>query len=294
MASVIAEAQGIEKYFVLDRPLYEQVFAPFAAKKMICALKGVSFKVKPGEIVGVVGPNGAGKTTLLRILADLLEPDSGWVALCGQRLTKKKCHLRSKIGYVSSDERSFFWRLTGRQNLEFFARLYEVSGLEAPKRIRAMLDMFALWEKADQLFRDYSTGIRKKFALARALIHQPKILLLDEVTNSLDSSSAQSVKSLVREYVSSRDGCGGVWSTHRFEEIVEICDKVLVINEGRVQFFGSVSELKNRCDYKTRYPEDRDLNKEVIRSINTVITECHLVFSYTCKNRRVFSEYFAE
>lgn len=271
MTSPVVEARELKKYFVKDRSLHEQVFAPFAAKRMVCALKGISFSVEPGKILGIVGPNGAGKTTLLRILADLLEPDSGWVALCGQRLTKRRCYLRSKIGYVSSDERSFFWRLTGKQNLEFFARLYGVSRIETPERIRAMLDMFALWEKANHLFRDYSTGIRKKFALARALIHQPKVLLLDEVTNSLDFPSARSVKSLVREYVSNQNGCGGVWSTHRFEEIGEICDKVLVINKGRVKFFGSVSDLKSKCDYKVTYPKDKNLNGEVIRSINTVL-----------------------
>lgn len=273
MTSTVVEAQDLKKHFVLDRSLPEQVFAPFAVKRRVCALKGVSFSVESGKILGIVGPNGAGKTTLLRILADLLEPDGGWVALCGQKLTKKKYYLRSKIGYVSSDERSFFWRLTGKQNLEFFARLYGIPRMETPKRIREMLDMFALWEKANQLFRDYSAGIRKKFALVRALIHQPKILLLDEVTNSLDPPSAQSVKSLVREYVSGRNGCGGVWSTHRLEEIDEICDKVLVINKGRAKIFESVSDLKSKCDYKATYPKDKNLNGEVIRSINTVFAD---------------------
>jgi len=273
MTSAVLEARDLKKHFIIDRSLHEQVFAPFAAKRVVYALKGISFSVEPGEILGIVGPNGAGKTTLLRILADLLEPDSGWVALCGQRLTKRKYYLRSKIGYVSSDERSFFWRLTGKQNLEFFARLYGVPRIETPKKIRAMLDMFALGEKANQLFRDYSTGIRKKFALARALIHQPKILLLDEVTNSLDPPSAQSVKSLVREYVSSRNGYGGVWSTHRHEEIGEICDKVLVINKGRVKYFGPVNEIKSRCDYKVTCSKNRNLNGEVIRSINTVLAD---------------------
>jgi ABC-2 type transport system ATP-binding protein len=153
--------------------------------------------------------------------------------------------MRSNIGYVSSDERSFFWRLTGRQNLKFFARLYGVSGPLADKRIKKLLKLFAVEERADQLFRDYSTGTRKKFALARALVHQPKVLLLDEVTNSLDSDSAQSAKSLVREYISSEHGRVGVWSTHRFEEIVEICDKVLVIDKGCVRFFGNAGNFRN-------------------------------------------------
>ncbi|MCK4795066.1 MAG: ABC transporter ATP-binding protein [Desulfobacteraceae bacterium] len=256
MTSVTVEAQDIEKDFVIDRSLCKQLLVPFAAKRKICALKGVSFRLKSGEILGVVGPNEAGKTTLLRILAHLLDPDGGWVKLCGQRLVNGDCNLRGNIGYVSSDERSFFWRLTGKQNLEFFSRLYGVHKSDGHRRIRKLLKVFALEEKANQLFRDYSTGTRKKFALIRALTHQPKIVLLDEVTNSLDSASTQSVKSLVRKYVSSRDGCAGVWSTHRLEEIVEICDKLLVLNKGRVSFFGPVSDLQSRCNQKGDHFKD--------------------------------------
>jgi ABC-2 type transport system ATP-binding protein len=244
MQSIVVQAQDIEKHFVVARPLYEQVLSPLAANKKICALKGASFSISSGEILGIVGPNGAGKTTLLRILANLLEADGGRVKLSGRELNSDP-RMRSNIGYVSSDERSFFWRLTGRQNLKFFARLYGVSGPLADKRIKKLLKLFAVEERADQLFRDYSTGTRKKFALARALVHQPKVLLLDEVTNSLDSDSAQSAKSLVREYISSEHGRVGVWSTHRFEEIVEICDKVLVIDKGCVRFFGNAGNFRN-------------------------------------------------
>jgi ABC-2 type transport system ATP-binding protein len=273
MIAAAVEARGLDKYFVVDRPLHKQLFAPFGNKRKICALRDVSFSVEPGEILGVVGPNGAGKTTLLRILADLLAPDSGWVALCGQRLAKNKRHLRSKIGYVSSDERSFFWRLTGKQNLEFFARLYGVPRSNALRRIGAMLETFDLGERANQLFRDYSTGVRKRFALARAIVHQPRILLLDEVTNSLDPPTTQSVKSLVRDYVSGQDGCAGVWSTHRLEEISEICDKVLVINEGRVKFTRPVRDFGSRCDHTATRVRDADPNGEVTRSINAVFTD---------------------
>ncbi len=244
MAFVVVQAQDIEKHFVVARPLYEHVLSPLTNKKMICALKGISFSINSGEILGIVGPNGAGKTTLLRILANLLEADSGSVKLSGQELNSEP-RVRANIGYVSSDERSFFWRLTGRQNLQFFARLYGVGRRTAGRRIAKLLNLFDIEEKASQLFRDYSTGTRKKFALARALIHQPRVLLLDEVTNSLDSNSAQSAKSLVREYVSAGNGRVGVWSTHRFEEIDEICDKVLVINKGNVRFFGNASDIGN-------------------------------------------------
>ncbi|HUW18901.1 MAG TPA: ABC transporter ATP-binding protein [Sedimentisphaerales bacterium] len=271
MAVPVVEVQDLEKYFEVVRPLYMRFLSPFASKERIRAVRAVSFAVGSGEILGVVGPNGAGKTTLLRILADLLEPDGGWVKLCGQRLSKSKCEFRSTIGYVSSDERSFFWRLSGRQNLEFFSRLYGMSRSEARGRITEMLEKFGLTKKADQLFRDYSAGTRKKFALIRALVYQPKVILLDEVTNSLDPPSARSVKSLAREYVSSGDGRAGVWSTHRLEEVGEICDKALVINRGAVKFFGSVNELKNKCGQQADYSTHGNSNAEVVHSLNAVL-----------------------
>jgi ABC-type multidrug transport system ATPase subunit len=108
-----------------------------------------------------------------------------------------------------------------------------------------LLEWFALHGQARQPFRSYSSGTRKKFALIRALMHQPALLLLDEVTNSLDPSSAQSVKSRVRDYVSSGRACAGVWSTHRLEEIGEICDRVLVLNRGGMEFLGSAQEAES-------------------------------------------------
>lgn len=272
MTSTVLKARDIEKYFVIDRPLYKQIISPFAPKQMLCALKSVSFSIESGQILAVVGPNGAGKTTLLRILANLLDPDGGRVTLAGLPYDSNP-HIRSDIGYVSSDERSFFWRLTGRQNLEFFARLYGINKLLARKRIGALLKMFGLEKKSLELFRDYSTGTRKKFALARALLHRPKVLLLDEVTNSLDAASARSTKSLVRSYVNDRPGRAGIWSTHRFEEIGEICDKLLVINEGRITFFEDTNKSQNKTKENKQFSENRIIDLKTTRSTNTIFTD---------------------
>lgn len=257
MTYPVIEVEDLGKHFILERPLYMQVFAPFAARKTIHALRDISFSLDVGEILGVVGPNGAGKTTLLRILADLLEPDHGRVRLLGKEINRKH-QTRAYTGYVPSDERSFFWRLTGEQNLHFFARLYGVPGVQARCRISKLLEFFSLETKAAQLFRDYSAGMRKKLALIRALIHQPKVLLLDEATNSLDPPSIKRTISFVRDYVSAESGCACVWSTHRLEEIVELCDKLLVIDNGHMSFFGSVSDLKHECNDQT----DHHTNKE--------------------------------
>lgn len=274
MPHPVVEAENLKKYFTVDCPLYKQVLTPFAAKKMIHALKGISLCIKPGEILGIVGPNGAGKTTLLRILAGLLQADSGHLRLCGKDLNNGS-RLRGHIGYVSSDDRSFFWRLTGTQNLEFFAGLYGIRRPVARKRIARLLPLFSLEKKATELFRDYSTGTRKKFALVRALIHKPKILLLDEVTNSLDASSVQRVKSLVREYVSAGLGSATVWSTHRFEEIGEVCDRVLAISKGSVKFSCSAGDLKGKHDTMASLTRDISFSGEITCSTNVILADSH-------------------
>jgi ABC-2 type transport system ATP-binding protein len=271
MMPSVVETENLKKFFVVDRPLHEQCLSPFASRKTVCALDGVSFSIESGEILGVVGPNGAGKTTLLRILANLLEADGGRVKLCGQELNSHY-HLRGHIGYVSSDERSFFWRLTGAQNLEFFANLYGVRRQKARKRIAELLGTFALEEKTDQRFGDYSTGTRKKFALVRALVHRPKILLLDEVTNSLDASSARSAKSLVRDYVSAEDGRVAVWSTHRFEELGEICDKVLTISKGHVKLLDAVRRPEKDNNERIGSPTQEAVKKvKPALSVNAIV-----------------------
>ena len=249
MNTVILNVNKIGKCFAIERPLYQQVLAPFSKKKLICALKEICFEIRNGEVLGIVGPNGAGKTTLLRILVNLLDADTGTVKLLDQKLNGD-CDFRSNIGYVSNDERSFFWRLTGKQNLEFFANLYGMDKALMKERIQELLKLFDLNSKANELFRNYSTGTRKKFAVIRAMLHQPAVLLLDEVTNSLDYSSAQNVKSIVKRYVLEHDNCCAVWCTHRYEEIYEICNNVLVLNQGNVKYFGSVNdyELENNTN----------------------------------------------
>jgi len=253
MTAAVIEVRDVTKYFFVERPFYKQLLNPFGARERICALSGVSFGIEAGEILGVVGPNGAGKTTLLRILADLLEADAGSITLCGQRLRNGNSYLRSKIGYVPSDERSFFWRLTGRENLDFFGRLYGLSGKEVRRRTCEILREFGFEKRAGELFRDYSSGMRKKVAVMRALLHRPSVVLLDEITNGLDLRSAKMVKNMVREYVRRRGGCAAVWSTHRLEEIAEVCDRVIMIEDGSISFSGFSRDFHNRASGKADY-----------------------------------------
>lgn len=245
----VLEATNLNKTYLTELPLVKQLLLPFAKRQSVKALDSVSICIESGRILGVVGPNGAGKTTLLRILADLLEPDRGGVSICGQKLSTKGRQVRGRIGYVSSDERSFFWRLTGRENLEFFARLYGLSCLDAKKKTAELIGEFSFERKADQLFRDYSAGMRKKVSVMRALLHQPPLLLLDEVTNSLDPGSAKMVRQMVRSYVSTQKDRAAIWSTHRLEEISQICDEVVMIDSGKIVSADRVDQFSQSNDY---------------------------------------------
>jgi len=239
----VLEAYNLKKTYFRDRCLYKQILLPFGRGEKIHALDSVSICIESGQILGLVGPNGAGKTTLLRILADLLEPDGGTIRICGQMPSEKGYQIRGRIGYISSDERSFFWRLTGRENLEFFARLYGLSCIQAKTRTAMLIEEFGFKNKSDHLFRDYSAGMRKKVSVMRALLHEPQLLLLDEVTNSLDPGSVKMVKDMVRRYVSDKKDCAAIWSTHRLEEISQICDKVVMIDSGRIVSDGLVEDF---------------------------------------------------
>ena len=234
MTGIIVEVKNLSKRYKTEKSLQSLILRPFKPSGFVQAIEDISLELHEGTILGLIGPNGAGKTTLLRILADLISPDNGIVKICGNDLTGSKGQLRKHIGYISSDERSFFWRLTGRENLLFFAGLYGLEKSHAHKKIDAMLDAMNLTEKSLTLFRDYSAGTRKKFSIIRGLIHKPKLLLMDEATNNLDTESMTIIKKLVRQYISNNPGCAAIWSTHRYEELDEICDDVISIRNGQI------------------------------------------------------------
>jgi len=229
----ILAVSHLSKAFAVKKADWRELLGAFGKRETVYALKEVHLSVHPGQIIGIAGPNGAGKTTLMRIIADLVRPDEGTVRICGKLVKDERWEIRKWIGYASSDERSFFWRLSGRQNLEYFAQLYSLSRKDYQGWMSELLELFNVRLKADTLFRDYSAGTRKKFSLIRALLHRPRLLLLDEITNSLDPDSAQTARRIVREYVSSHQAAA-LWSTHRLEEISELCDGVFMFRNGQV------------------------------------------------------------
>jgi len=237
------EAENLCKDYPRMRSLRDLLRCRRAGSRDLRALDRVSFRLPAGQIVAVVGLNGAGKTTLLKSLADLLVPTSGRVIAAGHVLPEDGMAARGLIGYVPSDERSFFWRLSGQENLEFFAGLYGMGPRQAKGRIAGLLAQFGLADKAGGHFCNYSSGMRKRLAIVRGLLHGPRILILDEPTNSLDIEWDRFLRRFAREWVAADPRRLVVWSTHRMEEVHELCRTVLVLRQGRLAYDGEPAGL---------------------------------------------------
>jgi ABC-2 type transport system ATP-binding protein len=217
---------------------------PFRKKQWVMAAENISLEVNEGEFFGLLGPNGAGKTTLIKMLSCLVIPTSGTAQVFGFDTVKKESQVKKLIGLVSAEERSFYWRLTGRENLRFYAALYHIPGQQARKRIDDLLKLVELEDKADIRFQNYSTGMKQKLAIARGLLSEPRILFVDEPTRSLDPVSAQAVRRFFKERIAG-EGKTVILATHNLDEAEQLCDRLAIIAQGRVKALGSVKQLRS-------------------------------------------------
>ncbi|MEM1701014.1 MAG: ABC transporter ATP-binding protein [Desulfurococcaceae archaeon] len=215
--------------------------------EVVEALRGVSFTVRYGEVVGLLGPNGAGKTTTIKILATLLLPDKGEAIVAGYDVVREPGKVRRNIGMMLTVEKGFYGKLTGRENLEYFAALYGLSRDKARERIDYLIKLLELDKLGGdyKLFEEFSLGMKARLSLARALISDAPVLLLDEPTLGLDPPSARRIRELVRE-LAHRDGKAILYTTHNMFEAEMVCDRIIMINRGQVVVEGSPQELKAR------------------------------------------------
>ena len=210
------------------------------------ALTDVSFAVPPGEIHALLGPNGAGKTTLLRIVCGLLSPDQGTVVIDGVGDDPTARAYRQALAFVPSGDRSFYLRLSGFENLLFFARLHGLRKAEAVRRSDECLAAVGLTEARDRRVGLYSHGMQKRLAVARGLLSEPRVLVIDEATHDLDPEGARRVQALAT--TAAERGTSVVWATQRLDEIRGFANHVTVLSEGSVRFAGSVPQLLAMAD----------------------------------------------
>ena len=236
------EVEGLEKSF-----------------KAVHALRGVSFSASDGEITGLIGPNGAGKTTILRILYTVLRPDSGSASIDGYDSRKAPRDVQRRIG-VLADSRGLYPRLTAREHVRYFGRLHGLRGAELESRIDDLILMLDMNDIADRRTKGFSKGQTMKVALARALVHKPHNVLLDEPTNGLDVVGARTIRNLIRRI---RDeGRCVLFSSHIMSEVEQLCDKLVVVGQGVVLANGTVAELRQRTG-------EQDLEEVFIRATET-------------------------
>jgi ABC-2 type transport system ATP-binding protein len=208
------------------------------------AVDGVDLRIEQGEVFGLLGPNGAGKSTTIRMLCTLLEPTSGTARVNGFDIVKQSNQVRQSLGTVLAGERSIYWKLTARENLDYFAALFHIPPKLAKPRIAELLERMELSNRADDLVEKYSTGMKQRVAIARALLARPPILLLDEPTLGLDPQAARRVRELVKELKA--EGHTILLTTHYMEEADQLSDRIGIIDTGKVIALGTPTELKRR------------------------------------------------
>ena len=245
------ETFNLTKKFIPIRGFID-LLHPFR-KKVVTALDDVNIKIRRGELFGILGPNGAGKTTLIKVLCTLILPTCGTAYINGYDTIKEEEKVKASIGLVTGEERSFYWRLTGRQNLYFFASLHNFSSSVAQKRVNNILNFVDLEDKADDKFHSYSTGMKQRMAIARGLLNDPAILFMDEPTKSLDPGAAQNLREFIKERLVKEQGKTVFLSTHHLEEAEQLCDRIAVINKGRIKACGTLSELRNMIGKREIY-----------------------------------------
>lgn len=224
---------------------YREMFShPFQPRRMYTALSGVTIEIQEGDRIAVMGPNGAGKTTLLKLIGGLIVPTKGDIVVNGFSTVHHSAAARKSVGFVLNEERSFFWRLTGTQNLEFFGALDNLGGADLRNRIQELISLVGLEDAAGRVVEGYSSGMKQRLALARGLITEPRVLILDEPTRALDPIAADEMIDLILSRIYSDSRKTLLIATHRMDEALKLCNKVLVIDKGHIQAFDSISDLK--------------------------------------------------
>ncbi len=211
--------------------------------KKVVAVDDISFEVQPGELFGLLGPNGAGKTTTIKMLTTLLIPTGGTASVLGYDVVKQADAIRPRIGFIFGGERGLYWRLTGIDNLRYFASLYHMEPDVSKKRIPYLLDLVGLGDRGQEKVEGYSRGMKQRLHIARTLLHDPEVLFLDEPTAGLDPVGARGLRQVVRDLQSERKTI--LLTTHYMFEADDLCQRIAVIDHGRIIALDTPEGLKH-------------------------------------------------
>ena len=220
--------------------------------KKVTAVDNVSFEVNPGEIIGLLGENGAGKTTTLRMLATMLKPTSGNAMIDGYNIIDNPNKIRERIGILFGGDVALYDRLTGRENMIYFAKLNGMSDLEADQAVNKITSELEMSDYIDRPVGKYSRGMKQKVSLARSIIHQPDVMLFDEPSTGLDVLSSKLIHDFILKC--KKDNKAIVFSSHNMYETEKLCDRIIIIHKGKIVASGTIEQLKK--DYQKDTLED--------------------------------------
>ena len=220
--------------------------------KKVTAVDNVSFEVNPGESIGLLGENGAGKTTTLRMLATMLKPTSGNATIDGYNIIDNPNKIRERIGILFGGDVALYDRLTGRENMIYFAKLNGMSDLEANQAVNKIASELEMSDYIDRPVGKYSRGMKQKVSLARSIIHQPDVMLFDEPSTGLDVLSSKLIHDFILKC--KKDNKAIVFSSHNMYETEKLCDRIIIIHKGKIVASGTIEQLKK--DYQKDSLED--------------------------------------
>jgi ABC-2 type transport system ATP-binding protein len=240
--ATVISIRDVTMRFPIAKRYREWLISPFSPRRVCTALTHATLDVQAGDRIAVMGPNGAGKTTLLKLIGGLLLPTEGAIAVNGFSTLHDNAAARKSVGFIFNEERSFFWRLTGVQNLEFFGALDNLSGAHLRDRVRYLIGLVGLQDAGDRLVSGYSSGMKQRLALARVLIAEPDVLILDEPTRALDPIACDEMVDLIMARIYHNSSKTLLIATHRLEEAMTLCNKVMIIDGGRVKAFDSIAD----------------------------------------------------
>lgn len=243
---VAIQTHGLTKIFERPRGWWR-----WARTRPVTAVSDITLTVASGECFGLLGPNGAGKTTLVKMLCTLILPSSGSATIAGYPLEQAGT-IRGAVGLVVSDERSFYWRLPARRNLDFFAAMYGLHGRTAARRIEQVLAEVELSQEAGKPFSHLSSGMRQRLAIARSLLHRPQILFLDEPSRSLDPTATRHLHALITRLMAQQQMTIFL-ITHDLNEAEKLCHRVALMHQGRIGTIGRPAELRRQLHTHRRY-----------------------------------------
>lgn len=211
----------------------------------LTAVDHLSFEVREGEVFGLLGPNGAGKTTTIRIFACLISPSEGSARVGGYDIRRNPMKIRQIVGILTENP-SLYERLTAYENMDFFAEAYGLSNVQEKRsRVRELLEFFELWERRNDKVATFSKGMKQKLAIARALVHNPSVLFLDEPTTGLDPESSKGIRDLI-EGLSQHEKHTILLCTHRLEDAERLCSRVMILNRGKSVIVGTPNALRDK------------------------------------------------